>query len=117
MRVVNILGCILFFWPIFFNFNSYRALIVMINGILFHSNETNQYFRFWDITCNVIMCAYTYYIYRMAIYYILFSFSCFFINMFCLQKNVYTLLMADVFHVSFVQFPLSVCLLLSLKSN
>lgn len=110
MRIINVLGVILFFFPIFVKYYSIRAFLVLANGILYHMNETNLFFRFWDILWNLIMCFYTYTLYKPALYYIVFSFSCFFLNFILLQKKMITKNQGDFFHVMFIQLPLSICL-------
>lgn len=117
MRIVNIIGCVCFFFPLFYKYQSYRALLVLINGILFHSNENNHFLRLWDISCNIFMCFYTYYVYKMAMFFIIFSFTFFLFNWYFSHTKTYSLIVSDLLHIIFVQLPLSICLFLSLSTK
>ena len=61
MRLITTVGVSIFYIPIALYFNSYRALFITINGIVYHSNEEYIYLRYYDCTCNIIMITYTFY--------------------------------------------------------
>jgi hypothetical protein len=110
MRFINILGVTFLFFPIFLKYKSKRALSVFINGVIFHSNENNNFLRYYDIICNAIMCYYTYSKYPPALKYILFSFFNFAMNSYLYENKYISLVNSDFYHVFFVQSPLAVCL-------
>ena len=110
MRFINILGVTFLFFPTFLKYKSKRALMVFINGVIFHSNENNKYLKYYDIMCNALMCYYTYSRNNMALKYILFSFLNFTINNYLYKNKYISLVNSDFYHVFLVQSPLAVCL-------
>ena len=107
MRIISILGVISLFFPIYIKFNSKRALLVMLNGIIYHSNERNRRVRYYDLICNMLMCYYTYHINSSSWPYILFSSMNCIINELMLQHNYISKITNDIYHVSLVQSPLA----------
>ena len=99
----------LFFLPIYMKYNSKRALIVWINGILYHSTK-NRYLRIYDIICNMMMCYYTYTKDERAIRTIIFIMIHFMINNYILKKKYISLNSSHLYHVLCIQMPLSLCL-------
>lgn len=108
MRIINILGAFILFVPIFFRYKSKRALIVFINGVIFHCDENNEYLRYYDIVCNTLMCYYTYHEYKPSLKYTLFSCSNFFINNYLYQNTYLSRTHSDIYHVLFIQTPLAI---------
>ena len=121
MRIIPILGLLLFFNSYFID-NSRLALLIMINGVICHGIRTDtkkihcliQLFRIYDTICNIVMIGYTFYIAPSLMHYGIFSSTAFMIEMY-LEQNNYRPQTIDVFHVALVQFPLSIGLNLSLK--
>jgi len=122
MRIIPILGLLLFFNSYFIN-NSNRALLIMCNGIICHGFRTEtkdihciiQLFRIYDTICNIIMIGYTLYMNPTIMHYGIFSSSAFMVEMYLEKKN-FKPDTIDIFHVSMVQFPLSVGLKLALEN-
>ena len=59
MRPINIIGLCCFFLPLAIKYRSKRALIIFLNGLLYHSNERYQYLRYYDVICNFFIVLYT----------------------------------------------------------
>lgn len=122
MRIIPILGLLLFFNSFFIN-NSHKALLIMCNGLICHGFRTKtknthsiiQFFRIYDTICNATMIGHTLYMYPSLMHYGIFSSSAFMVEMY-LEQNNYKSQTIDIFHVSMVQFPLSVGLRLSLEN-
>ena len=116
MRIINISGIIIYFIPLIFKYHSKRALIVSINGLLFHTNENNQYLRNYDIFCNLLMGLWTCYYYKDTRKLAMTSIAMFGINSFTLvplfKEHKY---LSDIWHVLGVHLPLSIALEKSLK--
>lgn len=114
MRIINISGIIIYFIPLIFKYQSKRALIVSINGLIFHSNENNQYLRYYDIFCNLLMILWTNYYYKETRKLAMTSVAMFGINsyttLFKKNRNL-----SDIWHVLGVHLPLSIALEKSLK--
>ena len=110
MRIINILGIIYFFAPIAYKYKSLRASIITINGILYHSNETNKYLQYYDIISNMLMCIYTYKYnkYDFVSKYILLSSGNFVLNTYLFKQKYISHTTNDIYHVLFVQRLLSI---------
>ena len=121
MRIIPILGLLLFFNSYFID-KSKCALLIMINGVICHGIRTDtkkircliQLFRIYDTLCNISMIGYTLYISPSLMHYGVFSSTAFIIEIY-LEQNNYRPQTIDVFHVALVQFPLSIGLNLSLN--
>ena len=104
MRIINLIGVSTFFYPVI-RYNSYRGFIVLVNGLLYHSNENNSLLFFNDLITNSSMIAYTLYfcptIYPLTI---LGGFMYFLNNLFY-SNNYYTQNFSDICYVLFVQIP------------
>jgi hypothetical protein len=110
MRHINIIGVISLFLPLACRFHSKRALIIMINGILFHSNDKNSLLRRYDILCNMIFCIYSFKHNKLIGKHILFAFCNWVYNMYLLNNKYINEKTGDYYHVLGVQFPLSYAL-------
>ena len=105
MRIINILGVFIF---LYFGllYNSYRCYIIFINGILFHSNETNIYLRYTDIISNAIITIYTVYNYHETVIGAILGTFFWICNIYLYKKGLYDLYISDIFHVLLTQFIL-----------
>jgi hypothetical protein len=119
MRIINILGLIINVFPLIYKYNSKRALLIFMNGIIFHSNEDNYYLKYYDIICNIIMILWTnYYHYTKTL-----NLSVISVIMFVMNNLLYTTAwknkrnLSDIYHVLGVHLPLSIALERSLKVN
>ena len=59
MTHIYVIGVTSLFLPLVLRHRSKRALVVMINGILFHSYDKNNLLRYYDIFCNLLICFYS----------------------------------------------------------
>ena len=107
MQHKNIIGVTSLFFPLFCRYHSKRALVVLLNGILFHSNPKSICLRRYDIFCNILICIYTFKQNHSVGKHILFACCNWIINLYLL-KNIYiNSIIGDYYHVFGVQFPLS----------
>ena len=109
MRIINIIGILAFAYPVVKSY-SFRAFFILANGIIYHSNETNQILRYYDVICNACFMAYTVYYYRHTLNIATFMTISYAINRFIyyklnLQERKYLRYLSDLFHVLFVQYP------------
>lgn len=103
---VCLIGVICLYLPLIYNFYSYRALIVFINGILYHSNNKSTILRYNDIFFNIILIVWTNYYYPYTIAIALFSIIAWYTNNYLGEKNRINLITMDIIHVILVQYPL-----------
>ena len=122
MRIIPILGLLLFFNSFLFD-HSKIALLVMINGVLCHGFRDEErvpdalikMVRVYDTLCNMAMVSYVMYTQPITQYYGMFSSGAFLIEKF-LEEKKFSKDTIDILHVSTVQFPLSVGLRLALEN-
>lgn len=119
MRIINLLGLIINFFPLIYKYNSKRAILIFINGLVFHTNEDNNYLKNYDIICNILMILWTnYYYYKKTL-----NLSIISVIMFTINNLLYTTVwkdkryLSDIYHVIGVHLPLSLALERSLKIN
>lgn len=105
MRIINIIGVFLF---LYFGilYNSYRCYIIFINGVIFHSNETNIYLRYYDIMGNAIFTIYTIYYYPKTRPYAIIATASWITNTYCNNYHFYSDNISDIIHVLFTQYIL-----------
>ena len=105
---------------------SYRALLVIANGLLCHGlkpkisdNETYpmeiQYLRTYDTICNILMIIYTIYICPKTIVYGAIGTMSFLTELYLEKTKRASETTRDIIHVIGVDIPLSIGLSLSLK--
>jgi TRAP-type mannitol/chloroaromatic compound transport system permease large subunit len=114
MRYIPILGVVYLFFPIILKHNSFRAKVVLINGIIFHSNNKNEFLKYYDILCNVILGIYTYNKNNKVKNNIIFSVFFYILNGYLFNRKYLSDDLVDLNHVLFVQLPLSIGLKKSL---
>lgn len=109
MKIIPLLGIINCFFPLIF-FNSKRALLVFINGIIFHSMDVNKinnqintpfvnYFKYYDIFCNIAMISYTTYYYPYVLKYTIIACLCYIIEVICVNNTNMPYYKTDLIHV------------------
>ena len=110
INLICITGLFLFYLPKIFYYKSFRALVVFINGILYHTNKNNTFLRNYDIYLNILLICWTVYNYNYTIYTSLFVLISFSINNYLNTKNYINENLSNIIHLSLVQFPLSISL-------
>ena len=61
MNIINTISILLFIYPVY-KYNSYRALILLLNGLIFHGYmPNNKYMLYFDWTCCGIISFYSAY--------------------------------------------------------
>ena len=117
MRPINILGLFYFFLPLCIKYKSKRAMIVFINGLLYHSNERYEYLRYYDIICNFFIVLYTNIYAAQSMKYSNFATSIWFLNTILTETNTISRNSSDIIHVIAIHFPLSRGLELALNQK
>ena len=110
INLICLTGLFLFYLPKIFYYKSVRALVVFINGILYHTNKNNIFLRNYDIYSNILLICWTVYNYNSTIYTSLFVLSSFTINNYLNTKNYINENVSNFIHLFLVQFPLSISL-------
>ena len=124
MRVIPILGLVFFLKSLYIDC-SYRALLIIANGLLCHglkpkisNNETYpkeiQYLRTYDTICNILMILYTTYICPITIVYATIGTMSFLTELYLEKTNRASEKTRDIIHVIGVHIPLSIGLARSL---
>ena len=111
MRIINIIGLVNFL-QLYQKYNSILSLAIFLNGLLYHSFETNIHLRFYDCIFNFITCSYIFYSYFQEFkYYVFVSLSIYVFNL-CVYDcyHYITRDMSDLIHVIGVQYVLSLAL-------
>lgn len=117
MRIINILGLINFFYLGYF-FNFKLAYIVFFNGILFHTNENNNFLKIYDLFINILIGLYLCYNYNFIILKSLFILLSYTLNNYFYKNKYYSRFFSDIFHVLFTIYPSSYCFyLITIQNN
>ena len=117
MRLIPILGLVFFLKYLYINC-SYRALLIIANGLLCHglkpkisNNESYskeiQYLRTYDTICNILMILYTIYICPITIVYASIGTITFLVEIYLEKTNGASEKTRDIIHVIGVHIPLS----------
>jgi len=108
MKIIPLIGIIIFFFPL--SFYSNIALLVFINGIIFHSldiskinNQVNtpvvNIIKYYDIISNIIMIAYTTYYYPYIFKYTVLACNCYIIEVICVNYTDLLYYHTDLMHI------------------
>ena len=108
MRCLCLFG-LLPYIHLYFEKQNIIPFIIFINGILFHSNETNIYLKIYDIIINsIIILHFSYHYFPQIRSHVCFAILIFFLNFYCFSiKNYYNRIHADAIHMIGVQYVLS----------
>ena len=115
MRPINIIGVLALFGPL--SFYSRRALICVLNGILFHTNENNNLIEKYDTLANTTMVIYTVHSHPPTIKYASFATIVFLINAFLYKNDKILRWVSDLIHVFGTHLPLAYALRSALASR
>lgn len=118
MRIINILGLTVFL-RIFEQYRSILALMVFLNGFLYHSFHTNLYLKYYDIFFNLIsVCFLAFFNFFTLFKFFFISMIVYFLNYYFFEHlRYYCRDISDLFHILGVQYVLSMGLLKILKKN
>ena len=117
MRSINIFGLCCFFLPLTIKYRSKRAFIILLNGLLYHSNEGYQYLRYYDVIFNFFIILYTMKNNVAIVKYSIFSSSIFILNTILTETSIITRNLSDIIHVIGIQLPLARGLELALNNK
>ncbi len=117
MRPINIIGLCCFFLPLAIKYRSKRALIIFLNGLLYHSNERYQYLRYYDVICNFFIVLYTIKNNAAIVKYPIFGSSIWILNTILTETSTITRNLSDIIHVIGIQLPLARGLELTLNKK
>ena len=118
MRLIPILG-LFFFLKSVYKYQSYRAMLIISNGILLHGlktprkknqiySKTIQLIRIYDLICNILMIIYTIYSYPITIVYATTSSLLYFIELYIEYTDKFNENITDLIHIFGVHYPLSI---------
>ena len=110
MQPIPMLGLLPYIY-LMYQYNSYRAYAIFINGMLYHYNDKNITLRYYDILCNVLIGYYSFCTTRQSTYragYV--GFLSFLINNLFFYKFKINEKHSYIIHVLFTQWP--ICYLL-----
>ena len=115
MRPINLFGIFWFIVPIIY-YQSIRALIILINGILYHGMFTNKYLYNFDCFCNILIGVYSSVFTKLSMNYVIMAWFIplmFLINMLFFEIfKLYNRDIADLIHVLTVHIPITILLIL-----
>ena len=85
-------------------YNSYRAYIIFINGIIYHYNHKNKFLRYYDIFCNFCIGCYCNYYYKKTNIITYIVTSTFLINSLLYYKlKCISLNISNIYHIIGIQ--------------
>lgn len=85
-------------------YNSYRAYIIFINGMIYHYNHKNKLLRYYDIFCNFCIGCYCQYYYKKTYIISFIVTSTFSINSLLYYKlNYISLNLSNILHIIGIQ--------------
>ena len=115
MRPINLFGIFWFIVPIIY-YKSTCALIILINGILYHGMFTNKYLCIFDCFCNLLIGIYSTVYTKLPMNYVIIAWLIplmFFINMLFFKIfKLYNRDICDLIHVLTVHIPMTILLIL-----
>lgn len=113
ISIINLISLCYFFIPLIIYHKSYIATIVLINGLVFHSNRNNYYLFLYDTISNILLVSYKNY-YNPNINYLTYIGSTFFIlNVILYRKYNLNKYISDIIHVVYVHYIAHKCLKMS----
>ena len=107
MRLINIIGVLYCFVPLYKRYKSKRSLIVFMNGLLYHTFDSSKILRKYDILCNILIILYTNKKCNLTLKYSILSTLLWGMNNYLCEKELINKRMSDVVHVMGVHMPLS----------
>ena len=115
MRPINIIGLLYYFLPLYERYKSRRSLIVFMNGILYHTFDSSNTLRNYDLICNILIIIYTNGRCYPTLKYSIISTMVWWMNNYLCDRLLISRSLSDVVHVVGIHMPLSKGLELSLR--
>ncbi len=123
MKVIPLIGILHFFGPLIF-YKSKRAMLIFINGLIYHSldvsdigNQKNlpfvNFLKYYDIFSNMSMTLYTIYYYPFTLKYAILGTLFYILEVICVKYTNLPYYHTDIFHL-FVHATLAYALSLTL---
>ena len=111
MKIIPIIGILHFFGPLIF-YKSKRAMLIFINGLIYHSldvsdikNQINTSFvnflKYYDIFSNMSMTLYTIYYYPFTLKYAIIGLLIYIIEVLCVKYTNLPYYYTDILHLIF----------------
>ena len=113
ISIINLLSLCYFFIPLIIYHNSYISIIVLINGIIFHTNRDKLYLFIYDTICCIILVGYKNYYnpninYLTSIGSIIFTLNVILYHKYNLNKYI-----SDIIHAIAVHYVAHKCIKMS----
>lgn len=115
MRLYNTLSILTYLYPIY-KYQSYRAAIILLNGIIYHAIiPGNKYFMIYDCIINFFISFYTAYYCRKLLFKGLFCIMIFLLNDYLFYNNYINGVTSEIIHTLSIHFPFLLMLIIHLK--
>ena len=123
MKIIPLIGILHFFGPLIF-YKSKRAMLIFINGLIYHSldisdinNQINtpfvDLFKYYDLSTNIIFSLHGVYYYPFTLKYAILAAIIYIIEVLCVKYTNLPYYNTDIFHL-FVHIIASYSLSLTL---
>ena len=115
MRLYNTLSILTYLYPIY-KYNSYRASIILFNGVVYHAIlPENKYFMIYDCFINFLISCYTAYYCPKLFFKGLFCIMIFLSNNYLFYNNYINGVISEIIHTLSIHFPFLLMLIIHLK--
>lgn len=125
MKIIPLIGILHFFGPLIF-YKSKRAMLIFINGLIFHTldvsdinNQINtpfvNFLKYYDTFSNIIMISYTVYYYKQIHFLAFIACYLYLIEVYCVKYTNLEYYHTDIIHL-IMHGIFGYCLSLTLKN-
>lgn len=105
MRILNSLSILIYTYPIY-KFQSYRASLILLNGIIYHALlPGNKIMMVIDVFFNFMICLYTAFYCPKVVLKGLFCIMLFLLNDYCFYLNYINDTISQIIHILTIHIP------------
>ncbi len=117
MRYINAISILMYMYPLY-KYNSYRAFIILFNGLVYHGlTYGNMKMLSIDLICNFLISFYTGYYYPKVFLKGAFCTLFFILNSALFYSNYINSITSQILHVITTHIPFLLMLIIHLKSE
>ena len=113
ISIINLISLFYFYIPLIIYHKSYVAIIILINGIIFHTNRNKNYLFVYDTICSSILVAYKNYYNPNINYLSCIGSTIFIVNVILYRKYKINIYISDIIHSIAIHYVSYKCLLMS----